>query len=111
MLSLLPISTAEVKKADLSEGPTSLVGVKGGGREVPQGALPLVFSQDQGEKLFRDSVGMRSQAQPHSNPKEIFTDVSHSQTSLDSCLCLLQRAGSQLFPLSTKKCAVQIPEA
>lgn len=96
LLSLLPISTME-KKADLSEGHISLVGVKGGPRGVPQGALPQVFSQDQGEKLFRDSGGMRSQAQPHSNPNEIFTDVSHSQTSPDSCLGLLRRAGSQLF--------------
>lgn len=89
LLSLLPNSTAEVKKADLSEGHTFLVGVKDRGQGAPQGVLNLVFSQDLGEKFFRDSRRMRSQAQPDSSPKEMFTDRSHSQTCLDSCLRLL----------------------
>lgn len=89
LLSLLPIFTVEVKKADLFEGRTFLVGVKGGGGGV-QVVLPLVFSKELlGEMLFRDSGRMRSQTQSYSNLKEMFNDMPQSQTSLDSCLCPL----------------------
>lgn len=87
LLSLLPIFTGEVKKADLFEGCTFLVEVEGGDRGE-QVVLPLAFCKDlPGEKLFRDSRRMRSQNQPHSTPKCLMTCPKLTSPWTLICVC------------------------
>ena len=82
---------------------------------MPQAMLLLVFSKDLlggklfGGKLFRDSGRMRSWTQLNSNLKEMFNDMPLSNQP-GRLLGSTQKGQIPTIPLSTKKCAVQIPQ-